>query len=409
MTTPRPFVVDVPHRTLERYVQRIRDYEWFDEPADANPARWQYGTDGTYLRALCQYWVTDYDWRNAEENLNRFPQFLAEVDGPVGPLDVHFIHERGSNPDNPPLILLHGWPGSYFEFMECIEPLAHPDRFGGDAKDGRDVIVPSLIGYGYSGKPPRPIDPRAQAAYFNGLMTQALGYDTYIAQGGDWGASITAWLGFDFGADKNGACQAIHMNMFGLRAGGDFKNIFGVGIAKLETEDEKIWSREAAKRTDGELGYMVLQSTKPQSLAYAMMDSPVGMAAWIVEKMRVWADRSGEGEDGGAVDGAFTMDQLLTNIMIYLTGRCFHTAAWQYYAIRESGNSALPKGEKIMVPTGFTDFPRELSPLPPRSYLEKAYGNVIHLTKQPKGGHFAALEQPDLFVADVQAFLKAVR
>ena len=391
----KPFVLDIPQHDIDRIMARVRAYEWFEEPADAG---WQYGANGTFMRELCEYWLARFDWRKAEASLNRFPQFMADVDG----LPIHFIHEKGSGSHPIPLILLHGWPGSYLEFMECIERLAHPERFGGRAEDGRDVVVPSLIGYGYSGKPPRPVDPRDQGRFMNGLMTDVLGYTGYIAQGGDWGSSIAAWMGFDFGTDKGGACKAIHMNMFGLRPGGDFRNIFGVGVARLDTPEEKAWAREAARRGEGRFGYMVLQSTKPQSLSYAMMDSPVGVAAWITEKMQAWAERT-EGDDP-----VFSKDQILTNIMIYLTSRSFNTATWQYRAIRDSGNSVLPPGERIMVPAGFADFPGELSPMPPRSYLEKGYANVVHTSAPPRGGHFAAMEQPALFCGDLQEFMKSL-
>jgi microsomal epoxide hydrolase len=391
------FTVDIPDHEIDRIMARVRSYEWFEEPVDAG---WQYGANGTYMRALCAYWLDGFDWRRAEVGLNRFPQFKATVDG----IDIHFILEKGSGSTPNALILLHGWPGSYLEFLDCVERLAHPERFGGDAEDGCDVIVPSLIGYGYSGKPPAPIDPREQARFMNGLMTGPLGYRSYVAQGGDWGASITAWLGFDHGTDKGGACRAIHMNMFGLRPGGDFPNLFGIGVARLRTDEEKIWARESARRGEGRFGYMVLQSTKPQSLSYAMMDSPVGVAAWIGEKMQAWTDRNVHGAD----EPVFTMDQVLTNIMIYLTSRSFNTAAWQYRALRDSGQSVLPPGQRIMVPSGFAEYPRELSPMPPQSYLEQGYANVVHRSAQPKGGHFAALEQPELFCADVQAFLKAI-
>jgi microsomal epoxide hydrolase len=392
-----PFTVDVPQHELDRIMARVRGYEWFEEPEDAG---WQYGANGAFMRDLCAYWLEAFDWRAAELSLNRFPQFIAEVDG----IPIHFIHEKGSGSNPTPLILLHGWPGSYFEFLECVEPLAHPERFGGNAEDACDVIVPSLVGYGYSGKPPAPIDPRGQARFMDGLMHRVLGYESYVAQGGDWGASITAWLGFDHGTDKGGACRAIHMNMFGLRPAGDFPNLFGVGVARLETPEEKAWARESAKRGEGRFGYMVLQSTKPQSLSYAMMDSPVGVAAWIGEKMQAWSDKTGSGSE----EPIFTKDQLLTNIMIYLTSRTFNTAAWQYRALRDSGNSVLPQGDRVMVPAGFAEYPRELSPMPPHSYLEKGYANVVHSSTQPRGGHFAALEEPDLFVSDLQAFLRKV-
>ena len=396
-----PFTIDVPQERLDWISRRLREFEPFEQPVDIDPLEWQYGTDGAFMRELLIYWTNEFDWRAAEQNLNRLPHFKATAAGPEGPIDLHFIHEKGSGTNPTPLILLHGWPGSFFEFLECIEPLAHPERFGGNADDGCDVIVPSLVGYGYSGKPPRPIDPRAQAQYMQSLMKDVLGYDNYVAQGGDWGSSIAAWMACDDGTDKGGACRAVHLNMFGLRAGGDFVGRFGgPGVAKLETDEEKAWARSVTPRIANEMAYQQIQRTKPQSLSYAMMDSPAGTAAWIVEKFHRWSDNDGN------IESAFSKDQLLTNIMIYLTGRCFHTAAWQYASLRDSPNVVLPKGEKIMVPTGFAKYPEELGPIAPRSYLEKAYGNIIWLSDMPRGGHFAALEEPELFVADVRGFLK---
>ncbi|MFN3232063.1 MAG: epoxide hydrolase family protein [Alphaproteobacteria bacterium] len=400
-----PFTLDIPQAEIDRIWGRVRNFEFFSEPDDTDPTEWQYGTQTDYMRELCAYWADGFDWPTAEAGLNRFPMFTAEVDG----INIHFVHEKGSGANPTPLILLHGWPGSYFEFMDCVERLAHPERFGGDAEDGCDVIVPSLVGYGYSGKPPRPLDPRGQAAHMRQLMTEVLGYDSYVAQGGDWGSSIVAWLGFDDGADKGGACRAIHLNMFGLRAGGDFVGRFGgPGVAKLETDEEKAWARDAAVRIADEMGYQAIQRTKPQTLSFGMMDSPVGTAAWIIEKFHRWSDRREGPHPAGHIENALTKDQLLTNAMIYITGKCFHTAAWQYRSLAGNPNSVLPKGQKIMVPTAFAEFPGELAPLPPRSYIEKAYDNVVQITHQIRGGHFAALEQPELFVNDVQGFFRTL-
>ncbi len=400
-----PYTIDIPQTETDRIWRRVREFEGFSQPDDTDSIDWQYGTEGAYIGELRQYWLDEFDWRAAEAGLNRFPQFTATVDG----IDLHFVHEKGSGTSPTPLILLHGWPGSFFEFMECVERFAHPERFGGDAEDGCDVIVPSLVGYGYSGKPPRPLDPRGQAAHMHKLMTDVLGYDRYVAQGGDWGSSIAAWMGFDFGADKSGPCQAVHLNMFGLRAGGDFVGRFGgAGVARLTTDEEKAWARNAAVRIADEMGYQAIQRTKPQTLAFGMMDSPVGTAAWIIEKFHRWSDRREGQHPTGHIENAFTKDQLLTNAMIYITGRCFHTAAWQYRSLAGNPNVVLPKGEKIMVPVGFAEYPGELAPLPPRSYIDQAYGDVVQITHQIRGGHFAALEQPEIFVSDVQGFLKAV-
>jgi pimeloyl-ACP methyl ester carboxylesterase len=390
----RPFRVDIPDYELDRVKRRVREYEWFEEPVDAG---WKYGCNQAYLRALCDYWLDGYDWRAAEAELNRFPQFKAEVDG----IDIHFVHERGSNPANRPLVLLHGWPGSYYELLHLTEALAHPERTGGRAEDGRDVVIPSLVGYGFSGPPPKPIGPRAQARFMNGLMTGVLGYDRYVVQGGDWGALIAGWLGFDFGADKGGPLHAIHVNLIGVRPAGPN----GAPLPP-ETEEERAWAARAEARMAVERGYFMVQGTKPQSLSYAMMDSPVGVAAWLTEKFHTWSDLSGEGKEGGELDNVFSKHQLLTNIMLYVVTRRFNTAAWQYYGVGTENGFAFPPGQRCQVPTGVASYPREIAPVPPRSYAEKGY-NVVHWTEQPKGGHFAAFEQPEIFLDDLNQFLKS--
>lgn len=393
-----PFRINVPDFELERIKQRIRDYEWFEEPVDSD---WQYGCNGAYLRELCDYWLHDFDWRAAEKKLNRFSQFKTPVDG----IDIHFIREEGSNPDNDPVVILHGWPGSFVEHLEIIHRLAHPGNFGGDAADGRDVIVPSLVGYGFSGKPPKPLGPRGQAPYFCKLMHENLGYETFTVQGGDWGALIAAWMGFDFGTNKSGPVKAIHTNLMGVRPAGDAKDARGNPVAMPETEEEIAWAKEAAKRFEWESGYFEVQATKPQSLAYGMMDSPVGVAAWLTEKFHTWSDRSNMGAEGGDIENVYTKDQLLMNIMVYITSRTFNTSTWQYRGVRDEGSFTFPPGERVEVPTGIAGYPREIAPIAPRSYAEKGY-NVVHYVEQPRGGHFAAFEQPELFADDVLTFLK---
>ncbi len=398
MTAVTPFRVDIPDYELDRIKRRIREYEWFEEPVDAG---WNYGCNQAYLRELTGYWLDQYDWRKAEARLNEWPQFKANVDG----IDIHFVHERGSNPDNLPLILLHGWPGSYFELLHLTGPLAHPERYGGKAEDGRDVIIPSLVGYGFSGPPPKPIGPRAQAVFMDGLMTRVLGYGSYVVQGGDWGALIAGWLGFDHGADKGGAVMSIHMNLVGVRPGGNAPaGIAGVA-APPETPEEKAWAVYAEQRMAVERGYFMVQGTKPQSLSYAMMDSPVGVAAWLTEKFHTWSDLSNEGKEGGHIENVYSKDKLLTNIMLYVVTRRFNTAAWQYYGVGTEGGFAFPPGQRCETPTGIASYPREIAPVPPRSYAEKAY-NVVHWKEQPRGGHFAAFEQPEIFLEDLREFLR---
>ncbi len=381
MTTPISFTIDIPDTTLDRIRRRVADYDWHEMPDDGG---WGYGANLDYMRDLCAYWVEAYDWRAHEAAMNAWPHFIARING----LDIHYIHERGSGPNPVPLIISHGWPGSVWEFQDIIGPLAHPERHGGNAADAFDVIVPSLPGYGFSSKPARPIGPRKTAAYFAALMNQVLGYDGYMAQGGDWGSVITSWLGFDHAP----ACQAIHLNMNGLRPGG----------ARPETDAEIAWARRSREIFAVEGGYFRLQSTKPQTLSYALMDSPVGIAAWIIEKFHGWSDI-----DGDDLQSVYAMDRLLTNVMIYLVTRTFNTSTWMYYGYRHESN-ALPPGERVEVPVGIARFPKDLILWPPRSHAEKAY-NVTRWTEMPRGGHFAAMEQPELLVDDIRAFARGLR
>ncbi len=398
--TVTPFKIDVPDTEIDRIKQRIRDYEWFEEPTDSDrDGTWAYGANKSFMRDLCDYWLNEYDWRKQEAWMNRFDHFKAPCDGRDGPIDIHFMHERGSNPFNAPIIILHGWPGTYIEHMETIEPIAHPERFGGDALDGRDVIVPSLVGYGWSGKPKTPMGPRAMGVYMNDLMVNQLGYESYVAQGGDWGGIMANWMGFDFGEDKGGKVKSIHVNLVGVRPTNES------GQIPPETDEEIAHATEAAQRFTGENGYFLVHATKPQSLAYGMMDSPVGVAAWISEKFDTWSDKSGKGEVGGNIESTYTYDQLLNNIVVYITSRTFNTSTWNYYGAGLENGFMMPPGERVGVPTGIASFPREIAPVPPRSYLEKAY-NIVRYTTMPKGGHFGAMEQPEIFCEELAAFLK---
>lgn len=381
MTEAVPFTIDVPQEALDHIRERVAEYRWHEMPMDGG---WGYGTNLDYLRELCAYWIDEFDWRAAEARINRFNQFHAPVDG----IDIHYIHEKGSGPNPTPLIITHGWPGSIVEFLDVIEPLAHPERFGGSEDDAFDVIAPSLIGFGWSGKPPRPMGPRAIARHFNGLMTDVLVYDDYIAQGGDWGAGISSWLGHE-----HPACKAIHLNVLIMRhADGP------------QTPEEREWAERFEQEQETEQGYRTQQGTKPQTLSYAMMDSPVGVAAWILEKMHGWSDLR-----GGEVGDIYSKDQILTNIMVYLVTGTFNTASWIYYGRREEGGRVMaPDGRRCEVPTGCALFPRELLSWPPRSYVERIY-NVTHWSEFPTGGHFAAMEEPDALVGDIRAFARTLR
>jgi microsomal epoxide hydrolase len=363
----RPFVVDIPQADLDDLHQRLARTRFPEQIPDAG---WDYGTELGYARELVEYWRDTYDWRAAEARLNEFDHFTATVDG----ANVHFIHQRSPEPDALPVIITHGWPGSVVEFLDVIGPLTDPRAHGGDPADALHVVVPSIPGYAFSGPTlERGWDPGRIATAWATLMT-GLGYERYGAQGGDWGAMITTQLGRQAPAGLLG----IHLNMVvaGPPPGADM-------TAYMEHE----------------AGYMQIQSTKPQTLGYALEDSPAGVGAWIVEKFRAWSDCDGD------VESSFTRDQLLTNVMLYwLTGTA-HSSARLYYENRQSGNFAI--GGHVDVPTGAAIFPREII-RPPRNWVEYHY-NLTHWSEMPRGGHFAAMEEPELFVDDVRAFFRTVR
>lgn len=382
MTSIEPFQLNVPNDQLERILARVAAYPWHDMPRLDG---WEHGANLEYMKELSAYWVNEFDWRKQEARINRFQHFTTPIDG----LDIHFIREKGSGPTPQPLIISHGWPGSIVEFLDVIEPLAHPERFGGNIEDAFDVIAPSLPGFGFSSRPPRPYGPRKMADLFNKLMTDKLGYDSYLAQGGDWGGAISSWLGYDHAA----ACRAIHINIMTMRHRDG-----------PQGAEEEAWADRFKSEQIMENGYRTQQATKPQTLSYAMMDSPVGVAAWIVEKFNSWSDTQGDN-----IESVHSKDELLTNIMVYLVTGTFCTASWIYYGRREEGGRLLsPEGRRVEVPTAAALFPAELLSWPPRSYVERVY-NITRWSEFDRGGHFAALEQPKLLIEDIRAFARSLR
>ena len=377
-----PFRHQVPDAVLDDILVRVAAYPWHEMPDDGG---WDYGTNMDYLKELCAYWVDGFDWRAQEARLNRFSNFRAPVDG----IDMHFIYERGSGENPMPLMISHGWPGSVAEFVNIIEPLAHPERFGGDVADAFTVVAPSLPGFAFSGRPPRPYGPRKMAAIINALMTDTLGFCSYLAQGGDWGGAVCSWLGYDHAP----ACSAIHINVLTMRH-----------PEGPQTPEERAWAEQFDRDQLMQNGYRTQQATRPQTLSYAMMDSPVGIAAWLLEKFHDWSD-----VPVGGIEQAHSKDELLTNIMIYITTRCFNTASWIYYGRREEGGRILsPEGKRVEVPTGCAVFPAEMLRWPPRSYAGRIY-NIQHWTEMPRGGHFAAMEEPQMLVTDIRNFARSLR
>ena len=376
MVEIKPFEVEWHAAAVGEVLERVRAYPWPPLPEVADG--WDLGCDGHFLKRLCDHWLDGYDWRAAVLDLNRFPQFTATVDGH----DLHFLHVVGEAQGRRPLLLTHGWPGSHYEFWGAIEKLAWPSRHGGKASDAFDLVVPSLPGFGFSAKPARPIGQRETARRFNTLMTEVLGYPRYLAQGGDWGAVVTSFLGLGHGAHA----AAIHLNMVGFRPHGP-----------PQTPEEAAWVNQQNKMRERLGAYGQLQSSKPQSLAWMGAGNPVGQAAWIIERFYDWCDRSQK-----PFEAVFSLDQLLTNAMIYVMTGSFTTGAWYYRGRLEEAALALQAGVRCETPTGVANFPGEaLYKAPPRSWVERAY-NVTRWTDMPRGGHFAAMEEPDLFVHEVR-------
>jgi microsomal epoxide hydrolase len=381
---PTPFQVAVPQATIDRILAKVRLTDWPDGPAGVADG-WAYGADLGYMKALAEHWTTRFDWRAAEARLNAHPQFTARVEDQ----DIHFVHVKGSGTKPLPLIITHGWPGSYWEFLHVVDRLAHPERHGGAAEDGFDLVIPSMPGYGFSSKPTAPIGPRRVAQLWRTLMVDVLGYPRFVAQGGDWGSAVTSYLGLDHGDVVGG----IHVTMTPL----------ALRVAPT-TEAEMAWAGQAATYFEAEGAYFREHVTKPMTPAFALADSPVGLAAWIVEKFKGWSDVR------GALDDVYSKDELLTNVMIYAVTNTIGSSIWMYRgAVEEAGGGVAPAGARVHVPTGVAAFPREMATyLAPRSLAEQAY-NVIHWSEMPRGGHFPSLEAPDLFVGDVRDFFRMLR
>ncbi len=374
--------VAIQQADLDDLRQRLARTRLPDEVAGSG---WEYGTNLSYMKELLEYWRTYYDWRKQEQELNRFDHYEALVDG----LKIHFIHQRGRGPNPKPLLLLHGWPGSVYEFMALIPMLTEPNAYGGDERDAFTVVAPSLPGYGFSERPRTPgMNVRRIAELMFKLMTEVLGYKRFAIQGGDWGAFIGSCIAKLHPDEVLG----LHLNMVGaIPAEG--RNV------KPLNDEEQEFLRQAEQFRRFEAGYQWIQGTKPQTLAYALNDSPVGLAAWIVEKFRAWSDCSGD------VERCFSKDQLLTNISIYWFTETINSSIRLYYEERRRP-WRLEVGERIEVATGFAAFPKEIL-RPPRSWVERLY-NLKRWSVMSAGGHFAAMEQPRALAGEIQAFFRDI-
>ncbi|MCL0047518.1 epoxide hydrolase [Dehalococcoidia bacterium] len=378
------FDISVENSTLDQLRDRLINTRYPDEITDSG---WNYGTDLSYLKELVKYWHSDFNWPKQQALINSFSHFRTTVDD----INIHFIHEKGKGPDPFPLIITHGWPGTFFEMYKVIPMLTDPQSFGGDPKDSFDVVVPSMPGYGFSdASPSRGMDPLTVADMWATLMSDNLGYSRFGAQGGDWGARVTAKLGLSH-SDK-----VIGIHTTSTTSPTPY---LGEGSRPLsESEKRMLEQREKWVRSEG--GYAHIQSTKPQTLSYSLNDSPVGLAAWIVEKYRTWSDCEGD------IESRFTKDELLTTVTIYWVTESIGSSTRLYY---ESFNKpwTLKQGERIDVPVAVAAFPHE-NTIPLREWAERSY-NVKHWTDMPSGGHFAALEEPDRLVQDIREFFRTLR
>jgi microsomal epoxide hydrolase len=380
---PRAFALNVADTAITDLRERLARTR-FPDQAPGEP--WAYGTNVDYLRGLVEYWRTAFDWRAQEARLNAFAQFKA----PLHDINVHFLHVPGKGPNPCPLLLMHGWPGSVFEFIDLIPRLTDPASFGGDLADAFTVVAPSLPGYGMSFRPgQKRFGIEEIADCLADLMTETLGYRRFAAQGGDWGGITASRMGYAH-ADK---LIGIHVNLLAVRRDGS--------MLSDPTPAERKYLDELAYWLKEETGYQWIQGTRPQTLSFGLTDSPAGLAAWIVEKFRAWSDCNGD------VDSVFTRDRLLANISLYWFTGAIGSSFFPYY-FRMHRPWPIPEGGRIAVPTGYSEFPREILRAP-RSLAERTYTDIRRWTVMPHGGHFAAMEQPAELADDIRVFFRPLR
>ena len=380
----QPFQIRIADERLQDLKRRLLQVRW-PRPFDAET--WEDGSSLALMQRLVAYWQKGFDWRAQEARLNQLPQFLATIEG----LSVHFVHQRGVGPAPLPLILTHGWPGSFVEMEKIIPLLSDPGAHGGDPADAFHVVVPSLPGYGFSQAPNRPGFGSARVAELWVALMNGLGYGLFGAQGGDVGAGVSTWLAHRFPESVVG----FHLNYIP----GGYRPPLGEALPPVTAEEQSFLDRAAAWAA-AEGAYAHLHGTKPQTLAYSLMDSPVGLAGWIVEKFRAWSDCDGD------VETVFSFDAMLTDIELYWFSGTVD-ASVRIYKENRLDPLHFKVGERVRSPLGVALFPREL-PMPPRSWVERCH-TVMRWTEMPKGGHFAAMEQPLLLAEDIRAFFRPLR
>jgi pimeloyl-ACP methyl ester carboxylesterase len=382
-TQSESFALKVPDTAIADLRERLARTR-FPDQAPGDP--WAYGSNVAYMRQLVDYWRTDFDWRAQEARLNALPQFKVALHD----IGMHYLHVPGKGPDPCPLLLLHGWPGSVFEFLEMIPRLTDPARFGGDAADAFTIVAPSLPGYGLSfnaGQKRFGVEEMADCV--TDLMTEVLGYRRFAVQGGDWGGITASRMGFAH-AEK---LLGIHLNLLAVRR--------DTSMLANPTPEERQYLGELAYWLKEETGYQWIQGTRPQTLSFGLTDSPAGLAAWIIEKFRTWSDCDGD------VESVFSKDDLLANISLYWFTGAIGSSFFPYY-FRMHRPWPIPEGSTINVPTGYAAFPREIL-RPPRSLAAQTYTDIRRWTVMRRGGHFAAMEQPEALAEEIRAFFRPLR
>ena len=382
------FTINVPESTISDLRDRLMRTRWADELDDSG---WGYGTNRSFLKELTSYWRSEFDWRQQETLLNRFAHFRADVDG----VRVHFIHERGKGDDPMPIVLTHGYPDSFVRFLKIIPMLTDPEAHGGDPADAFDVVVPSLPGYGFSDKPAKPGFTFRIGDLWNALMTKELGYERFAAHGGDWGGLVTEQLARSHGSSMIG----VHLTDV------PFWHLFQKPDDLSKDEEKFLSTNEKWQRTEG--AYALIQGTRPYTLARGLNDSPAALASWIVDKFHAWSDCHGD------VESRFTKDELLTNIFLYWATETVGSSFLPYFDFTSSGALTWMREAfkqwtgSTDVPAAFALFPKDISQ-PPREWAERFF-NVQRWTEMPRGGHFAAMEEPGLLAADIRTFFRPLR
>ncbi len=378
----RAFQINIPENELNQLSERLKNTRW---PDAETVSSWDQGIPLAYAKSLANYWINDYDWRRCEKMLNQWPNYMTSIDD----IDIHFIHKPSPHPDALPIIISHGWPGSVIEFCKVIDALTEPEKHGGNAKDAFSVVVPSLPGYGFSDKPKNPGTSVEKIGRMWGQLMKRLGYKKYVAQGGDWGAIISQSMAIT----EVGDCKAIHLNM-------------PIVIPDPETMNELSEKEQSALAAmnyynEWDSGYSKQQSTRPQTVAYGLSDSPVGQMSWIIEKFYSWTDCVQEGEK--KLESVLTKNELLDNVMIFWLTNSSASSARLYW---ESFNN--PNFDPINTPTGCSQFPKEIFQCSKR-WAEKRFSNLIYWNELDRGGHFAAFERPDTFVEELRNCFRSIR